>query len=149
MTAEAADVLKQAACDSDGTAVRFDHAPDEGWLARYHYRGKPLPPVAIRLLTSAPWQAFASIRAEGEVIAIGRVAAAAGWAGLTAIEVDPACRRRGLGRVITAALTARAAEHGVSHVYLQVVDDNHGARALYRRLGFTDHHGYHYRTAPR
>jgi GNAT superfamily N-acetyltransferase len=45
------------------------------------------------------------------------------------------------------ALAARAAARGATGLYLQVTDDNHGARALYRRLGFTDHHGYHYRIA--
>jgi ribosomal protein S18 acetylase RimI-like enzyme len=43
-----------------------------------------------------------------QAITIGRVAAAAGWAGLTAIEVHPAHRRRGLARAVTAALAAQA-----------------------------------------
>jgi predicted GNAT family acetyltransferase len=34
-------------------------------------------------------------------------------------------------------------------LYLQVEDTNTAARALYQALGFTDHHGYHYRVAPR
>ena len=83
-------------------AVELAAEPDEAWLARYHYRGQEgLPPIALRVLTSAPWQAFASVRAAGQAIAIGRVAVADGWAGLTAIEVDPAHRRRGLARVVT------------------------------------------------
>jgi ribosomal protein S18 acetylase RimI-like enzyme len=53
------------------------------------------------------------------VAAIGRVAAAGGWAGLTAIEVHPGHRRRGLGLAITAALTAAAAPRGVIGFYLQ------------------------------
>jgi N-acetylglutamate synthase len=123
-------------------------APDEGWLSRYRYRGQVPPPVSGRLLLSAPWQAFASVREAGRTVAIGRVAAAANWAGLTAIEVDPRHRRRGLGRVVTAALVAAAAERGAGDIYLQVDNDNAAARALYRQLGFTDHHGYHYRLAP-
>ena len=126
-----------------------DAEPDQAWLARYHYRGQPgLPPAARQVLCSAPWQAFGSIREDGLTLAIGRVAVARGWAGLTAIEVDPAYRRRGLARTLTAALAAQAAARGADHLYLQVEDGNAAARALYHRLGFTDHHGYHYRVAP-
>ena len=129
--------------------VQMDPEPGEDWLALYHFRGEPsLPPIARQVLISAPWQAFASIRDGGETIAIGRVASAAGWAGLTAIEVAPGHRRRGLATAVTAALAAQAATRGAGHVYLQVEDDNEGARMLYRRIGFTAHHDYHYRVAP-
>jgi ribosomal protein S18 acetylase RimI-like enzyme len=128
--------------------TEMEPEPGEEWLALYHYRGEPsLPPIARQVLTSAPWQAFASIRDGGETIAIGRVAAAAGWAGLTAIEVAPGHRRRGLATAVTAALAAQAAAHGAGHVYLQVEDDNEPARTLYRRIGFIAHHDYHYRVA--
>ena len=122
--------------------------PDDDWLAMYHYRGQELPPIARRLLMSAPWQAFASVREAGETIAIGRVAAAGDWAGLTAVEVQPHHRRRGLAAAVTTALAAQAAARGVKGLYLQVEDDNAAARALYHRTGFSDHHAYHYRVAP-
>jgi ribosomal protein S18 acetylase RimI-like enzyme len=147
MTADA-DVLAAQAGTARLAEVEIDAEPDADWLARYHYRGLRLPPVAIRLLTSAPWQAFGSVRSGGKTVAIGRVAHAGEWAGLTAIEVEPRFRREGLGTVVTRALAGAAAKRGVSSIYLQVTDGNAGARALYRRLGFTDHHGYHYRVAP-
>jgi N-acetylglutamate synthase len=128
--------------------VDVESEPDQAWLARYHYRGQNLPPVAIRLLTSAPWQVFASVRSGRDTIAIGRVAGRDDWAGLTAIEVGAQHRRQGLGRAVTAALAACAVARGATGLYLQVTDDNHGARTLYRHLGFADHHGYHYRVAP-
>ncbi len=133
---------------AERAAMTLAAEPDEDWLARYHYRGTTLPPIARRLLLSAPWQAFGSVRADGQTIAIGRVAAAGGWAGLTAIEVDPGHRRRGLGRAVTGALAAAAAGRGLTGLYLQVEAENAVARALYHRLGFTDHHRYHYRVAP-
>ena len=160
MTAEAGQVARAARTGRAGgspgpraaelrVGVEMDPEPSEEWLALYHYRGQPsLPPIARQVLTSAPWQAFGSIRANGQTIAIGRVAAAADWAGLTAIEVAPAHRRRGLATAVTAALAAEAAAHGAGHVYLQVEDDNEAARILYRRIGFTAHHDYHYRIAP-
>jgi ribosomal protein S18 acetylase RimI-like enzyme len=133
--------------------VRLDDQPGDDWLALYHFRGQPdLPPIARTILTSAPWQAFASARDGDRTVAIGRVAGAgsngAHWAGLTAIEVDPDYRRRGLAAAVTTALIAQAAQRGARRVFLQVEDGNQAALALYRRLGFTTHHGYHYRVAP-
>jgi GNAT superfamily N-acetyltransferase len=130
------------------TEVEIEPAPDDEWLALYHYRGQDLPPIARTLLLSAPWQAFARVREGGSTIAIGRVAGSAAWAGLTAVEVAAEHRRRGLGHAVTAALAAETARRGVPGLYLQVEDGNAAARALYRRIGFTDHHGYHYRTGP-
>jgi N-acetylglutamate synthase len=133
-----------------GPAVDIAAEPDQDWLACYHYRGQELAPIARQLLLSASWQAFASVREGGATIAIGRVAAAEGWAGLTAIETDPAHRRRGLARRVTTALAHAAvtAEPGLTGLYLQVEDGNAAARALYRGMGFTEHHRYHYRVAP-
>jgi ribosomal protein S18 acetylase RimI-like enzyme len=129
--------------------VRFDDRPSDDWLNLYHFRGQPdLPPVARTILTSAPWQVFASARDGDRTVAIGRVAGSGEWAGLTAIEVDPDYRRRGLAVAVTTALVAQAAQRGAGRVYLQVEDGNEAALALYRRLGFTTHHGYHYRVAP-
>jgi N-acetylglutamate synthase len=128
--------------------VQVSAAPDEAWLGMYHYRGQRLPPVARRLLMSAPWQAFASVREDGQTIGIGRVAADAGWAGITAIETDPQYRRRGLATAVTVALATLAVEHGATGLYLQVEDGNAAARTLYERMGFTGHHRYHYRIAP-
>jgi ribosomal protein S18 acetylase RimI-like enzyme len=122
--------------------------PSQTWLDHYHYRGQRLPPVARQLLLSAPSQAFASIRHDGAIVAIGRVAVADGWGGLTAVEVDPGHRRTGLATAITAALAAAAAAQGAASLYLQVAEGNQAARALYAGMGFTEHHGYHYRVAP-
>ena len=105
-----------------------------------------MPPVARQLLVSAPFQAFASIRRDGGIVAIGRVAVADGWGGLTAVEVHPG--RTGLATAITAALATAAAAQGAVSLYLQVAVGDQAARAPYARAGFTEHHGYHYRVAP-
>ena len=130
-------------------AVTFAARPDEAWLARYRYRGAELPARAVRLLLSAPWQAFASLAVDGETAAVGRVSVAAGWAGITAVDVDPRYRRRGLGTMMTRALAAEAARRGERQVFLQVEEANVAARALYARCGFAGVHRYHYRVAPR
>jgi len=129
-------------------AVTFAARPDEAWLARYHFQGAELPAGAVRLLLSAPWQAFASLAVDGETAAVGRVSVAAGWAGITAVDVDPRHRRRGLGTLMTRALAAEAARQGARRVFLQVEEGNLAARALYARCGFAAMHRYHYRVAP-
>lgn len=127
--------------------VVMDAEPDAAWLDLYRYRGQPSPPVARQLLLSAPAQAFTSVRRGGATVAVGRVAASRGWAGITAMQVADAHRRQGLGQVVLAALAGWALGHGAPSLYLQVARENSGARALYASSGFTDHHGYHYRLA--
>jgi N-acetylglutamate synthase len=132
-----------------GAVLAADAVPDEGWLARYHYRGADSqPPVLRDVLTSARDQAFLSIRTESGVLAIARLSIADGWAGITAVEVDPGHRRAGLGLAITAAACAEAVRRGVRRVFLQVETGNAGARALYEGCGFRYSHRYHYRMAP-
>jgi N-acetylglutamate synthase len=132
-----------------GAAFQVDTEPDPAWLARYHYRGQDRqPPVMRDVLTSAPAQAFASIRAGRDVLAIARLSIADGWAGITAVEVTPARRRAGLGTALTAAVCGEAAKRGISRVFLQVETGNAAAVALYQQCGFRYSHGYHYRVAP-
>ena len=132
-----------------GISVNVAPEPDNAFLDLYRHRGAAAPPISRHLLRSAPWQAFAAARTSaGETVAVGRVAVARGWAGLTAIAVHPEHRRRGLGRLVSSALVAAGLERGAKALYLQVENDNAGARALYQGLGFTDHHGYHFRVDP-
>lgn len=134
---------------ADLPPVELLPAPDDDWLAGYHYRGGAgLPGVARPLLMSGDRRAFACVRDAGQVLAIGRVVADDGWSGVTAVEVGPAHRRRGLGRHVMAALRSWALAQGAERMWLQVAPDNAGARALYGRLGFTEHHRYGYRVAP-
>lgn len=148
-----ADIAAVPACAAD---IRFAPEPDEAFLGLYRYRGQDLPPVARTLLMSAPWQAFGSIgrdgrpdgRPDGRTVACGRVSVDGDLGMITAVEVDPACRRRGLGTAITAGLAAAAARRGARRVLLQVETGNAAARALYARCGFCDSHRYRYMLAP-
>jgi ribosomal protein S18 acetylase RimI-like enzyme len=134
-----------------GAEFRVDDEPDDAWLGMYHYRGQDRqPPVSRKVLMSAAAQAFASIRRGGgrEVMAIGRLSIADGWAGITAVEVNAAHRRAGLGTALTARVCAEAVRRGVRRVFLQVETTNLAARALYERCGFRYSHRYHYRVGP-
>jgi GNAT superfamily N-acetyltransferase len=148
LTAAVTTVL--AAVDDPGSApdVILTTTPSEEWLASYHYRGAELPPVAIAVLTGADRPVFAMVRDGGAVVAIARAVLDAGWAGVTAVEVPPAHRRRGLALVVMRALAGWAQAGGADRMWLQVADDNAAAHALYRRLGFHPHHRYRYLLGP-
>lgn len=132
-----------------GLRVLTGAAPDEAWLARYHYQGAPgVPPAGRRVLVSADEQVFVRVVDGAETVAIARGSLSPGWAGVTAVETAPAHRRRGLGRRVLAEVADWARARGAASTYLQVSADNAGARALHAGAGFAVHHAYHYRVAP-
>jgi ribosomal protein S18 acetylase RimI-like enzyme len=86
------------------------------------------------------------------LVSLGGVPAAGGLvvvdgdlAGIFSMHTQPPFRRQGLARRVLLALTAWAARHGASTVYLQVEADNAPALALYDAAGFRHVYGYHYR----
>jgi GNAT superfamily N-acetyltransferase len=131
-----------------GEQAQLDESPDDAWLAAYHYRGEPLPPAAAELLTRHDVVRFASVRREGRPVGIARGTIDEGWLGITSVEVATAHRHTGVATALTAALGAWAREQGASRCYLQVDRNNQAALTLYRQLGFSVHHLYHYRVAP-
>jgi ribosomal protein S18 acetylase RimI-like enzyme len=124
--------------------------PDEDWLTGYRYRGSALPPVARDVLLAADDPAFLTVRLDpppAPPAAVARGVVVDGWLVVTAVTVGEAYRRRGLATAVMASLGAWAAERGGHSCTLQVVSTNAPALALYDRLGFREHHRYHYRTA--
>jgi N-acetylglutamate synthase len=118
--------------------------PDEQWLAGYRHRGRAPSPDARHLLTSAPAQAFVSVRDGGRAVGVARGSLGGGWAGLAAVEVAPSHRRRGIGAVLLAAVAEWAGQSGARSTYLQVSDTNEHALRFYARAGFAVHHRYDY-----
>ena len=143
----APDGALEAALGEHGLDLVVSDEPDEGFLALYRYRGQELPPVAARVMVSAPAQAFVSVRTvgSGRTVAVGRVASSRGWSGISAVEVAHDHRRRGLGALVMSALHAWGRERGDHSAYLQVARANEAGRALYDGLGYAAHSGYHYR----
>lgn len=129
-----------------GDVVEVADEPDEDWLSLYRYRGGALPPVARQVLLAAPQQEFVTVRRQGQAVACGRLAVAQGWAGVTAMQVADHARRQGLGSLVLDALLGRGAALGARFGYLQVAAANTAATGMYGAMGFTAHHGYHYRT---
>lgn len=131
-------------------AASIDPKPGDAWLANYHYRGGDLPDTAIDVMINAETVGFAEVYDGGEFVAGARGAVTSApsgrrWLGVTAVEVVPHARRRGLGRHIVAELAGWGRRHAATDVYLQVAGENSAAIATYERLGFVEHHGYHYR----
>ncbi|WP_307060370.1 GNAT family N-acetyltransferase [Streptomyces achromogenes] len=152
--------LAPVADRAEPEGVVLSRAADEAWLARYGRKG--VSEVALRVLaggSTRPGEAgsgagpsvwFASVPAPegGAPAAIGRCVVDGRWAGFAAVEVAPAHRRRGLATTVMAALARRALDEGASAAWLQVEEENAGARALYAGLGFAAHHAYHHYREP-
>ena len=66
------------------------------------------------------------------------------WLGFSAVEVAPDLRRRGLGTLMGLHMMHWGAANGADECYLQVVSGNDAGVALYRSLGFTEHHRHRY-----
>ena len=148
MTGSASALRELVPARNDLPPVEYSDSVSDDWMTLYHYRGRELPPIAHRVLGAADHPVFASVRDGGRVIAIVRGALAGGWLGVTALEVLPSARRRGLGSHVMRGLAEWAADHGARSIYLQVDTANEVAVSFYDRLGFYRHHQYQYRLAP-
>lgn len=160
--------VRDRVSDAPGVRVVLADSPDAAWLSRYNRAlAGPSADAALAVLSgtaatgtpaSTVRHTFATVPAPDEAsppLAIGRVSVDLGSPGphgtglriasYTAIETDPAHRRRGLGRAVMAALTDHALAQGATTGLLGVEADNAPALRLYDGLGFTDHHRYHYR----
>ncbi|MFI8229347.1 GNAT family N-acetyltransferase [Streptomyces sp. NPDC085900] len=131
---------------AEGTGVVLSREADEAWLGRYQRKG--VSEVALKVLGSGPSVWFATVPGAEVPAAIGRCVVDGRWASFAAVEVDPAMRRRGLATTVMAALARRALDEGASAAWLQVEEDNAGARALYAGMGFAAHHAYHHYREP-
>jgi GNAT superfamily N-acetyltransferase len=121
--------------------VHLSDRPDEQWLAVLAQGGDPAP-FRAQLERVALSSAYATAGVDGRAVAVGRAVAEDGWTGVFGMTTLPQARRRGAAVAVLAAL----ADWAGGPLYLQVVADNAGAEALYRRAGFVEAATYHYRT---
>jgi RimJ/RimL family protein N-acetyltransferase len=80
--------------------------------------------------------------ATGDAVGIARYVRTAAATAEVAFEVVDAWQGRGVGRRLTDALAAVAAEHGISRLTATVAVDNRAALALMRRLGHVEWTAY-------
>lgn len=134
-------------------SVRVDAHPSDDWMEGF---------VRLAGLSAASASAhsaivhaiampagFATGRLDGRAVGYGLAVAERGAVGLFDLVVSASERRRGLGRVLIAALLDWGRAHGARRAYLQVAVANDGALRLYDGLGFTEAYRYHYRVKPR
>ncbi|MBW7886665.1 MAG: GNAT family N-acetyltransferase [Caldilineaceae bacterium] len=88
---------------------------------------------------------FALLSIDGTPAAAGLGVVENGWMGLFCLVTLQAYRRRGAAQALLRALGIWAQLYAARHVYLQVMEQNIAARALYDRVGFHTAYRYHYR----
>ncbi|WP_371871107.1 N-acetylglutamate synthase, CG3035 family [Mycolicibacterium agri] len=125
-------------------AVTLAPEPDAKWLRLYERD------VSTDVLTAVVDGVVTF--ATRDDAAVGRAAVTAApdgsrWAGMSAVRVVDAHRRRGHARELCAALMSWASAQGAQHCYVQVLADNAAAIGLYEQLGFTAQHRARYYNA--
>ena len=145
-----APMLADVAADPE---VALSRAPDGAWFEGYVAAAKLDGAAAATLramfarIDGQPVYAMLSYAGvpQGFAMAVTR----RGRVGFFDVLTLPHARRRGIARRIMASLIAWSrVEAGAVSMWIQVVEANAPARALYRDLGFATVYGYHYRVAP-
>lgn len=144
----AADISNLALRDGD-SAIAVTEEPTAEWLASLHYQGGTAPAGAAEVVSAVHDGALGFGTLGFGAVAVGRAAVTTApdgrrWVGLASLRVAPEHRRNGLGTLMCGELVRWGCEIGATHAYLQVSVDNAEAVALYRDLGFIDHHRYRY-----
>lgn len=147
LTAGIDEVFERTPRRRDLPPVTVDEAPDDAWLAAYHYLGDSLPDVAVDVLRAGSPR-FLTVAEEGRTTAICRITVDGEWVGISAVEVAHDHRRRGLATHLLVAAVGHARTLGATRVYVQTMDDNEAALTLYHRAGFRRHHHYRYHGPP-
>jgi GNAT superfamily N-acetyltransferase len=142
-----AEVLSRS--ERSGPVALVDERLSESWLTAYCQSegvrpGEAVARRAILERRTSPG-GHAVIALDGQAAAVGLGIGEGDWLGVFCMVTHQTYRRRGLATAVLRALAGWGKERGHSRVYLQVMQDNEGARALYGGMGFTTLYGYHYR----
>ncbi|MHA6629324.1 GNAT family N-acetyltransferase [Pseudonocardia sichuanensis] len=130
-----------------GPAIELPAHPSPDWW-RLAVGGPPTP-AQRQVLAGAPDTAFGALRdRDGALLGQVRATVVADHVHVSTLAVVPAARRRGHATALLAAAGAWGASRGARWAVLQVALQNDGARALYDRLGYVEHHRYRYLVPP-
>jgi N-acetylglutamate synthase len=129
--------------------VELPEHPSDAWWERA--LGAPPTPAQRHVLDPGghPPTAFGRITGPDTTVdATVRATVVEDHLHLSMLEVAPGSRRQGLATALLASAAEWGREHGARWAVLQVALHNSGARALYARLGFVEHHRYRYLVPP-
>ena len=148
-TASVKKVLKQAYKGGLGVEVKVFERLEEEWVAAYclvQEAGVKNVPARKEALgrVSVPG-VYVLVRVNDDVAAVGRGVLERGWLGVFGMTTGNEFRRRGLATLVLGALAGWGQAHGAAKMYLQVMENNAGAKALYAKVGFETLYQYHYR----
>lgn len=121
---------------------------NEAWFRTYTgasgYSESSLPIRRGILTRIGPAARFLLLIQDGIPAAAGLGVVERGWLGVFCVVAVPEFRRQGLAGGVMHALAGWGKSQGAEHVYLQVMDDNLPALALYDRLKFEHLYQYFY-----
>ena len=131
---------------SFGDCVMTSYADDD-WLNAYYTFSRYTD--SVRMMTAR--QILENVRnamicgrivKDGVSVACGSAVIERGYMALLNIVVDEPQRGKGYGQEICEALLSAAKQHGAHTAYLQVVQENHKAVNLYKKLGYEAVYSY-------
>lgn len=128
-------------------AVTVSPYPSAEWFAIYLSTLSPDRQATARFMVEAvphP-RAFFLARRDGLAVACALGVADGPYCGIECVATLAEARRTGAARALMAALEAWASGQGAAMLWLQVLESNTPARALYDGLGFQTVGGYTYR----
>jgi ribosomal-protein-alanine N-acetyltransferase len=97
---------------------------------------RPWSADEIEAMASSPG-CFGMAAVEGrEILGFILMRVAAGEGEVLTVAVDPAARRKGVGRALMTAAAETAKACGAEHIFLEVAEDNDAAQALYAVSGY-------------
>lgn len=138
---------RRAVAAAASSGAQIADQPPPGWLDSWWEvdgRGGCRERAIVERILSGGPALYAWFGAPSAPDAVARLALVDDWGGLYAVATLPHARRRGRARALAGSLAVAAAERGVERLWLQVLDDNASARALYAGLGFRRASGYRY-----
>jgi ribosomal protein S18 acetylase RimI-like enzyme len=149
-TAELATVLKRTrARRSD--VVRLSDQFKPTWFKTYYETeadGEKAAGARLGIVRRIVAPAgFAEVQHNGTPAALGMGVMEQGWVGIFAMATRPEFRRQGAATAVLHALAEWGHARGATRMYLQVMEENLAAQALYAGIGFETLYAYHYRSA--